>query len=301
MLERSPVRRPILGSRRRGWGSALVARVYAEMGQWARANSNIERAASIYDDWFFIWSSWSNWGKGMLAWMEGDPRRGMDELTTLARWLQDTGAMGYEPLVVNDLAEVAADTGAIDECRRAATRSSQVAEQTGAPLASWLASLISARYHLAKGDHQAAAEQSSAAATGLDQAGYSLLAATAREVLGMALAEPDRSAASEALQEAARQLDACGAVWRRDRVLATLNELGTRGRRAAAAVLGPASLTSREREVATLTAQGHTAQDVGEMLFIGKRTVETHLANIYAKLGIAAKRELIQRAEEFGL
>jgi DNA-binding CsgD family transcriptional regulator len=34
---------------------------------------------------------------------------------------------------------------------------------------------------------------------------------------------------------------------------------------------------------------------------IGTRTVETHLVRIYAKLGIASKRELVQRAIEFDL
>jgi DNA-binding CsgD family transcriptional regulator len=34
---------------------------------------------------------------------------------------------------------------------------------------------------------------------------------------------------------------------------------------------------------------------------IGTRTVETHLVRIYAKLGVGSKRELVQRAAEFGL
>lgn len=300
MLERSPVRRPILGSRRRGWGSAVAARVYAEMGKWPRAVSNLERAVSIYDDWFLIWSSWSKWGEGVLAWIEGDARRGMDDLATLTQWLRDAGAMGYEPLVLNDLAEIAADAGDIDRCRETFMRCLELADETGAPLASWVAALVSGRYHLTEGDHHTALEKSDAAAAGFDKAGYSLLAACSRELSGRALADLDRSAAADTLRQAAKDFDTCGAVWRRDRVLAVLNELGTRGRRAAAAVQGPSSLTSREREVAALTARGHTARDVGERLFIGKRTVETHLTNIYAKLGITSKRELIQRADEFG-
>jgi DNA-binding CsgD family transcriptional regulator len=61
---------------------------------------------------------------------------------------------------------------------------------------------------------------------------------------------------------------------------------------------GPAavrdSLTKREREVARLAAQGYTAREIGGQLHIGKRTVETHLASAYAKLGVRSKRELMQ-------
>jgi DNA-binding CsgD family transcriptional regulator len=61
---------------------------------------------------------------------------------------------------------------------------------------------------------------------------------------------------------------------------------------------GPAaktdSLTKRERQVARLAAQGYTAREIGTQLHIGKRTVETHLANAYDKLGVRSKRELIQ-------
>lgn len=55
-------------------------------------------------------------------------------------------------------------------------------------------------------------------------------------------------------------------------------------------------LTRRERQVARLAAQGYTAREIGNQLHIGKRTVETHLANAYDKLGVRSKRELIQSA-----
>jgi len=54
------------------------------------------------------------------------------------------------------------------------------------------------------------------------------------------------------------------------------------------------SLTKREREVARLATQGYTAREIGIQLHIGKRTVETHLASAYAKLGVRSKRELMQ-------
>jgi DNA-binding CsgD family transcriptional regulator len=36
-------------------------------------------------------------------------------------------------------------------------------------------------------------------------------------------------------------------------------------------------------------------------LFIGERTVETHLANAYTKLGVASKLDLVRRASELGI
>ena len=66
-------------------------------------------------------------------------------------------------------------------------------------------------------------------------------------------------------------------------------------------VRGPESLTSREREVARLAAQGYSAPHIGRLLFISERTVETHLANAYAKLGLESKLELVRRASELDL
>jgi DNA-binding CsgD family transcriptional regulator len=56
------------------------------------------------------------------------------------------------------------------------------------------------------------------------------------------------------------------------------------------------SLTRRERQVAGLAAQAYTAAEIGRQLNIGERTVESHLANAYSKLGITSKRELIRLA-----
>ena len=88
---------------------------------------------------------------------------------------------------------------------------------------------------------------------------------------------------------------------RRDRSLEALRTLAGAGRRSSAAVFGPGSLTGREREVVRLAAKGHTAQQIADRLFIGRRTVETHLGNAYAKLGVTSKLELVQRAEELGV
>lgn len=65
--------------------------------------------------------------------------------------------------------------------------------------------------------------------------------------------------------------------------------------------LGPDALSRREREVALLASRGATAAEIAKHLVISERTVESHLANVYAKLEVATKVELVRKAEEFGL
>ncbi|MGH3965223.1 MAG: LuxR C-terminal-related transcriptional regulator [Pseudonocardiaceae bacterium] len=56
--------------------------------------------------------------------------------------------------------------------------------------------------------------------------------------------------------------------------------------------LAPRPLTTREDEVASLVVQGMKNQAIAERLVLSVRTVEAHLANAYAKLGISSRAEL---------
>jgi DNA-binding NarL/FixJ family response regulator len=61
------------------------------------------------------------------------------------------------------------------------------------------------------------------------------------------------------------------------------------------------TLTAREREVLKLAAEGLTNADIGERLGIGKRTVETHRANLIGKLALKSQAELVKYAIKKGL
>ena len=54
-------------------------------------------------------------------------------------------------------------------------------------------------------------------------------------------------------------------------------------------------LTEAERRVAALVAEGRTNQEVAASLFLGERTVASHLTHIYAKLGVRSRTELARR------
>jgi DNA-binding CsgD family transcriptional regulator len=131
--------------------------------------------------------------------------------------------------------------------------------------------------------------------------GWRLFEGRARALLGHALVGNDRSGAIASLEAAADCFDRCGAAVRRDRALDALGRLGPKGRRTRTAIAGPDSLTRREREVARLAAEGRPAKEIGEQLFIGERTVETHLANVYAKLGVNSRVELVRLAAQLDL
>jgi DNA-binding NarL/FixJ family response regulator len=51
-------------------------------------------------------------------------------------------------------------------------------------------------------------------------------------------------------------------------------------------------VTSRELDVLQLVAQGLSNPQIAERLFLSTRTVETHMANLLAKLGAANRAEL---------
>ncbi|QCQ93145.1 response regulator [Rhodococcus sp. SGAir0479] len=56
------------------------------------------------------------------------------------------------------------------------------------------------------------------------------------------------------------------------------------------------ALTAREAELLTLLAEGLTNKELGKRLFISEATVKTHLAHIYAKLGVDSRAAAVSIA-----
>ena len=63
----------------------------------------------------------------------------------------------------------------------------------------------------------------------------------------------------------------------------------------------PEQLSTREREVLVLAAKGLSSKEVAGRLFISERTVQTHLASIYDKLGSKNKTEALLLALKYGV
>lgn len=63
----------------------------------------------------------------------------------------------------------------------------------------------------------------------------------------------------------------------------------------------PESLSNREREVLILTSKGLSSKETAARLFISERTVQTHLASVYDKLGARNKTEAMLLALKYGV
>ena len=106
------------------------------------------------------------------------------------------------------------------------------------------------------------------------------------------------SAEAETLLDDVRQICApLGAVPTLDRV----NGLSVRLSALPPGGSHPAGLTQREVDVLRLLAQRQTDKEIAEALFLGPRTVQSHVAHILNKLGVANRREAASRADHLGL
>jgi DNA-binding CsgD family transcriptional regulator len=101
--------------------------------------------------------------------------------------------------------------------------------------------------------------------------------------------ERQKRGAEEALQAALDGFERLGAVTWIARTGEQIGRIGGRRREE--------GLTAAERRVAVLVAQGRTNREVAAALFLGERTVASHLTHIYAKLGVRSRTELARRMQ----
>ena len=202
-----------------------------------------------------------------LAWLEllaGD----LDAATDRVREAELAATEVDGPLVQAHKAQLHARRGDFDAARAAA------AQAPGEPLAATALALVA----LGEGDHAAQTDEPPNTASPFDRACNLLAQARARR------AANDHRGERAALDEAERLFEAIGAHGWAERTRAL-----TRPR-----------LTPAEQRVAELAAAGRRNKEIARALEVTVHTVEVHLSNAYAKLGIRSRTQLAARLSPAG-
>jgi DNA-binding CsgD family transcriptional regulator len=186
--------------------------------------------------------------------------------------------------------------GRLDDAEGWAETATAYATRMDLPASTRRAARARAEVLLGRAEPAIAAEVALAAAAEAEAAGLRLEELEARLLAGRALvAAGDREPGLGQLQRVAAAAGAAGARALQGAATRELRRAGTKvsaGARRAAGGGGPASLTPREREVATLVAQGRSNKEVAGALFLSEKTVEHHLSRIYVKLDVRSRTEL---------
>ena len=191
--------------------------------------------------------------------------------------------------------------GRIDDAERLAARAEATGRDLDLTLAKAVAGRARAAVHLGRGKPGPAARLALGSAAAAGAAGAPLEAACSHALAGRALAlAGERSRAVELLRSAEAVFDSRGSARQRGEARRELRRLGAR-----AEPRGPSSgtggglqsLSRREREVADLITARKTNREVADELFLSEKTVESHLRNIFAKLGASSRVEVARAIE----
>jgi DNA-binding CsgD family transcriptional regulator len=187
--------------------------------------------------------------------------------------------------------------GDIEGAARAVEACERVAAGTGLRYAVAQADRAAATYALVTGGPEEAARRALESAAAMEAVDAPVQGALARTIAGRAFAAAgDRGGAIAQFERAAQIFEACDAPRRRDMVEQELRKLGrTVYRRSGASGLD--ALTARELEIARLVVDRQTNPQIAATLFLSKKTVETHLRNIFAKVGVSSRVELARAVE----
>ena len=238
-------------------------------------------------------ADWSAWAQALLLEADGEH---MQALATLSdcwdRCIRCGLALEY-PVIGPDLIRLALAAGDVGRARDVAAAVSGMAYRSQVL---WIAGAALRCQGLAEND----AGLLQAAVDAYDRGSHPLeLALTCADAGAAVARQGDTARAGQLLDQAITIYERLGAARDLARAEAALRQLGVRrGRRVthSRAQSGWPGLTPSEQAVVDLVAEGLSNPQIGQRLYVSRRTVQTHLAHVFAKLHITSRTQLAAEA-----
>ena len=263
-----------------------------EAWHWARTALDRVEATGVRWDWLE-----SERALGLVALLEKDAAAAVAHLGavwdhTQREGVGDPGAFPVAP----DLVEALVESDALDRARSVTTRLSALAREQDHPWARTSADRSAAVIGLATAYDDRAGEALEDTARTYRDLGLHFDEARTLLVLGRAQRRARKwGVARDTLEHSAVALDEIGSPgWAAE----ARSELARVGARRPAS---PGALTVTERRVAALAVDGLSNKEIARTLVVTVNTVEFHLRNTYAKLGIRSRMQLRPRLLEEGV
>jgi ATP/maltotriose-dependent transcriptional regulator MalT len=227
---------------------------------------------------------------GEVSWWAGDCDATIAHLELARRYAEEYGWTdpGVRRRIDQLLAEAYVVAGATDEASRIAASLRDLGARMNRPTLTGDASRIDALVAAAQGDLDAAVACARAAVAAHEAS--PLAAELPRSLLVLGRVERRRKARAECRAALERARDLAARIGHQPLLAQVTAELP---RATAARSAQPGStLTEAEQRVAAQIAAGATSREAAARLYVSVRTIDTHIASIYRKLGITTRSEL---------
>jgi DNA-binding CsgD family transcriptional regulator len=269
-------------------GEPAAGMAFYQQGELHRLRGELTRAEEAY-------RQASQWGR--------DPQPGL-ALLRLAQGQVDTAAAAIRRVVdeASDFVsrsrllpaqvEILLAAGDVQAASAAAAELTQLADGLGAPFLTAVAAYAQGAVLLAEGDPRAALTALRGAWLAWQDLEVPYEAGRVRVLIGLACRELGDKDGAE------MELDAARRVFSQ---LAAAPDLARVEALSGRADAGAGGLTARELQVLRLVAAGETNKAIAAELFVSERTVDRHMSNIYAKLGVSSRAAATAHAYQRGL
>jgi ATP/maltotriose-dependent transcriptional regulator MalT len=234
-------------------------------------------------------ADWYAWAQALLLEADGELAQALETLSGCWDRCARSGLAAEYPLIGPDLVRLALAAGDPGRARDVAAAVTGVASRNQVP---WITGAALRCQGLAADDVgilQAAVDAGARGSRPLE------LALTCEDAGAAFARRGNVDRAGQLLDQAITIYERLGAARDLARAEAALRQLGVRrGRRVthSRAQSGWPSLTPSEWAVVDLVAEGLSNPQIGQRLYVSRRTVQTHLAHVFAKLHITSRAQL---------